>query len=476
MKRLALTLCLVFLGFTAEAGFLDDVVEETRSMRTSSHSDGDRTYFSGGSLSIRSKNVSINPISITPPSIEVGCNGIDIVNGSFSIIEDPLSSAQMMWDQLTSPNTAAYVTYSIATKMLSPELTSTIEEAMDYVTKLNNLQLDGCAIANSGIQMVTDSEYRAKQAVRAKNAMGLVNAGKAKNYDEAAKPESEVSKSEMQAVKEAAIKDTNIKDYLNNGGSLLNFVLKEWKGGTATSGGTFSFPDKTDIDAIRAIYGDVKYVPNVKDGDSIEYIPPCTGYDLFYIAEMGVKKRAYDAECLLATEDALKIAKFVEEGLDQLEKLYKKDASVNKTEAEKFYVFIDKTSAGLYFYEAAGVKGLLSVYRKYIEQIAKIEVAHLFVDIYYRDTMEKVLNFANEAKKAEEYGEIVRSFSLGYIERNRENNLRYKSQKDEFLNNSNKEMNRVFTNARGELLAHKDGKLYDPITGRIGTQILVGGK
>jgi hypothetical protein len=314
--------------------------------------------------------------------------------------------------------------------------------------------------------MVTDAEYRTNQVTKATSALGVLKNDKSKSYDDAV---NNAKKSDLQAAKNEVVEETNIAKYLKEGGSLLKFVLKDWKGGDAASGGTFSFPDKADVDAIRAIYGDIRYTPNVEKGDVIEYIVPCTGYDLFYISELGVKKRAFGAECTLDTSDnSLNIAKFVKEGLAELEKLYKGEA-VDQTKVANFHSFIDATSAALYFYEAAGVEGLLSAYRRYIEQIAKIEAAHFFVDVYYEDVAEKVLAFAEEAKKAEEYGEMVRNLSLGYLVRAQERNRLYKNQKDEFLNNSNKEMNRVFQNARGQLSAHKEGKLYDAITGKAKT-------
>ncbi len=136
-------------------------------------------YYTGGSFVARSKVVSVNPISITPPGIRAGCGGIDIYTGAFSHINTDQFVALMK----AIPSNAIGFAFQLALETMSPAIKGTMDQLQAIIDKINNLNLNSCDMAQGlvggGLAMAGKSEAYCKTTA---NSQGwATDYAKAKN-------------------------------------------------------------------------------------------------------------------------------------------------------------------------------------------------------------------------------------------------------------------------------------------------------
>lgn len=134
---LAVTLC---CSSATHAGWQDDWIS-SKSVSGPSYFEGSkRGYFSGGSLSARWPVTNDNLMTITPPSLNIGCGGIDAFLGGFSFMN--LNYLVQKLQRILSAAPAA--AFDIALKTLAPQVSETIKALEAITDRLNGLQLDDC--------------------------------------------------------------------------------------------------------------------------------------------------------------------------------------------------------------------------------------------------------------------------------------------------------------------------------------------
>lgn len=100
-------------------------------------------YYTGGSFTARSKVVSVNPISITPPGIRAGCGGIDIYTGAFSHINTDQFVALLK----AIPSNAIGFAFQLALETMSPAIKGTMDQLQSIIDRINNMNLNSCDMA-----------------------------------------------------------------------------------------------------------------------------------------------------------------------------------------------------------------------------------------------------------------------------------------------------------------------------------------
>lgn len=113
---------------------------------------GNRSYLSGGNISIRSNNSVDHPFTISPPRVNTRGCGIDIFGGGLSYMDS---------DYLVEKfegiiQNAEVVAFQLGVSALSDKLSTIIEGAENTSNFLNSLQLDECAIAKSAVTTVVN--------------------------------------------------------------------------------------------------------------------------------------------------------------------------------------------------------------------------------------------------------------------------------------------------------------------------------
>lgn len=155
-------LCLAFaLGLysagTAQAGLQDDMNSFFNNMSYASNSTSAKAwqgqaarYVTGGSFYARTGNKNIQLISISLPSINAGCGGIDVYLGSFSFIN---SDQIMAFVKQTMANAAGYF-FDLALETTVPELKAAKDFLQKMAADLNRFNMSSCQAAKAMVDSV----------------------------------------------------------------------------------------------------------------------------------------------------------------------------------------------------------------------------------------------------------------------------------------------------------------------------------
>lgn len=155
-------LCLAFaLGLysagTAHAGLQDDMNSFFNNMSYASNSTSAKAwqgqaarYVTGGSFYARTGNKNIQLISISLPSINAGCGGIDVYLGSFSFIN---SDQIMAFVKQTMANAAGYF-FDLALETTVPELKAAKDFLQKMAADLNRFNMSSCQAAKAMVDSV----------------------------------------------------------------------------------------------------------------------------------------------------------------------------------------------------------------------------------------------------------------------------------------------------------------------------------
>ncbi|SNR73536.1 conjugal transfer protein TraH [Desulfurobacterium atlanticum] len=152
MKRLiSASLSILLFTCSAKAGikdYLDKFVVEVPADTAGVYESQQRRYYVGGRFTLKSPKMVVNPFYVEPPSINTGCNGIDIAFGSFSYLAD-----DKFWEEFAksifNPSTIAAVAYDIAMGALCEKCSSTLKKLTSLANQINSMSFDSCKIATA---------------------------------------------------------------------------------------------------------------------------------------------------------------------------------------------------------------------------------------------------------------------------------------------------------------------------------------
>jgi len=112
----------------------------------SSYKSQTQNGYSGGGFYVRTPIKPVPPFAtITPPSMNIGCGGIDMTAGSFSYINK--AALTSMFQNIGTSLSYAFL---LAIKSSMPEMASLFESLQDAVNKVNRGQINACQLT-SGI-------------------------------------------------------------------------------------------------------------------------------------------------------------------------------------------------------------------------------------------------------------------------------------------------------------------------------------
>lgn len=157
---LALSVSLALVSSAVNADFLNDIYTGAGSNVTNgaSFQSGGMTYYTAGSVSARFPVSSLKVISFTPPSFKGGCNGVDMMAGSFGF----MNRAQLEQFMRSVVQNAGAVAFTLAMEVLSAPLKSVMKEWVDKISSLNEYFRNSCAAAK-GLVAATGATAWAKK-------------------------------------------------------------------------------------------------------------------------------------------------------------------------------------------------------------------------------------------------------------------------------------------------------------------------
>lgn len=154
----------VFAGNAAAQGIGDKLNDALDSMANytppSVHQGARRTIITGGSLSIKMQTGAMGGFAFRPPSVSVGCGGIDGFFGAFSMI-----SKEQIMQALRGIVTGAIVyAFKLAISSICPSCGKVMDELGALLAEANNWLIDSCgATYNAMVSSYGDPSVGIKQ-------------------------------------------------------------------------------------------------------------------------------------------------------------------------------------------------------------------------------------------------------------------------------------------------------------------------
>lgn len=173
-------------------GYLNNLVTQMKGLAPKAYEGQERGYFVGGSASVRWGFQDRPLVSFTPPSLKVGCSGIDIVMGGFSYLNFEHLVQKLQAILAAAPGFA----FRIALKTLCEACDNVLASLENISTAINSLNVDSC------------------QASKAIGAWAGGELAKAIGHDSSSGSSSSWFASQTKAIKDATNTwKTFIKDY-----------------------------------------------------------------------------------------------------------------------------------------------------------------------------------------------------------------------------------------------------------------------
>lgn len=125
-----------------QAGVVDNFIAQSVVTPEGRYSGQSRNYFTGGSMNLRFQaDTQDHPFSVTPPSLTIGCNGIDLSFGSFSYLNVDYLVNKLKMIIASAP----VFFFQIALEAISHSVSNQIAKIEATLNAFNALQLNRCS-------------------------------------------------------------------------------------------------------------------------------------------------------------------------------------------------------------------------------------------------------------------------------------------------------------------------------------------
>jgi conjugative transfer pilus assembly protein TraH len=118
-----------------------------------------------GGVSARSRIVRPNVVQLTPPSIRGGCQGLDLVGGSFSFI----NGEQLQQYLRSIASNALNYAFTLALEGVCPTCMQKMEKLRDWTDEMNGKLMDSCHWASSLVNATSIDEWHQSRMEHARN-------------------------------------------------------------------------------------------------------------------------------------------------------------------------------------------------------------------------------------------------------------------------------------------------------------------
>nr|WP_280641663.1 conjugal transfer protein TraH [Rickettsia fournieri] len=114
-----------------------------------------------GGLSMRTGKTSFNPISITPPSLNMSCSGIDAYLGSFSLI-----SGEELVQLMKNIGTQAKVyAFSLGLKTFAPQIENALKDLRNLAMEMNQFAKGDCEMTKAIFASILPKDSAMRESV-----------------------------------------------------------------------------------------------------------------------------------------------------------------------------------------------------------------------------------------------------------------------------------------------------------------------
>lgn len=141
--------------------FFDRVGASTNTSSAEIYQGQKAGYMTGGGISMRGQIVNSKPLSITMPSFDAGCGGIDIFSGGFTFINH-----QQLVETLKSiGSSASGYAFLLGLETISPQVSGVIKNLQTWSNHINALNINSCETAQVAVGSLWPKRTMASQEV-----------------------------------------------------------------------------------------------------------------------------------------------------------------------------------------------------------------------------------------------------------------------------------------------------------------------
>lgn len=312
-KKLITVATGLFLLFstTAHSEWVDDWLNQRTISGPDYFHGQERGFYQGGSFSARWSNTNDYPITVEAPRIKAGCGGIDVFLGGMSFM-----NADYLVDKLQGILTgAAAVAFDLSLKTLCEQCANSVKNFEAMADKLNSMQIDECAAANTMVGVVMDENgFHSSEVAREKLGTAIkenkIVQGISEMWDIATK-EDQTNNNVPQPADVTRINsgcNADITSTFLSGGSLLENL-----------GSKMGIP-AGHTDLIRGLVGDV-VLEGPASAYRVSYVGPCPQNnpdDIRGISEGGLYSKDSDGSCSQITDTNADLVQYVTDTLDSI--------------------------------------------------------------------------------------------------------------------------------------------------------------
>ena len=272
IKQQSTIVLLIISMFGAQSSYawrLGDVFAGMSTNITSpgSYQDQAAGYYSGGGFTMRTNNKSYNPASMTPPSLKMGCSGIDMYMGSFSLI----AGDQLVQMAKNLGTQAASYGFQLALKTFAPQIENLLSKLRDMAMELNEFSVEDCQAVQSAFASVLSKDSAMYESV----CKDLACQGGGKDYFKAR----ESCNNQDEARKKAKELQNKSNDELLTGDYNL-FIVAAKKAGVLEElilpmmsiAGTIVMKDGKRSTYDSLVKDQTTWTANLKGGDASQYL------------------------------------------------------------------------------------------------------------------------------------------------------------------------------------------------------------
>lgn len=139
---IAILLLISALSTSANAGWVDDWIDQKTETSPGYFKGQQRGYYTAGGFSARWYQGNDYLFTAEPPRVKYGCGGIDVNLGAFSLLEDP-DYLMNKFERIIGPAVASYA-FDIALDTLCPQCAKAMKSLESISDMLNQIQINDC--------------------------------------------------------------------------------------------------------------------------------------------------------------------------------------------------------------------------------------------------------------------------------------------------------------------------------------------
>lgn len=145
--KILCTACLLLIPSSAYGWDIRDVFSEmsTNVTKPGAYHDQAAGYYAAGGLTLRTGKTAFNPVSMTPPSLTMSCNGIDAYLGSFSVI----SGSEIVQLMKNIGAQAQVYAFTLGLKTFAPQIENALKDLRNLAMEMNQFAKNDCEITKA---------------------------------------------------------------------------------------------------------------------------------------------------------------------------------------------------------------------------------------------------------------------------------------------------------------------------------------